>query len=308
MKQYDRATAEAIFGMCAFPESFVISDDGVFLNEEFRAYSPQNQVFDWTPAYDMDWAGSPNPLTAPILPIPFTANELAACMLDGPGQDIQNAIDRRIGYPLDEEVLQRFTCREREVANALGEAYALAAEGQSLIGEFDYKAENVAHALARQAEDANVQANTREGVFQAGLTFEEASQRRALAVASNADLSKQAERAMAATKTAWFAWRKAMVRHLLQPSEVGGTSNKSDAVPTKRVLASAVQDAAILDAIRKAGYDPLKFPKNPPGKPGIKAKIRNVLDGVKGTPFAGGGKRFEIAWGRLLASKQIVIL
>ena len=85
IRKHDKATAEAIFNMIGWPESVVIRDDGVYLNEDFRAHSPRDSVFDWTPAYDMDWDGAPNPITAPALPIPFTSNELAACMLDGPG-------------------------------------------------------------------------------------------------------------------------------------------------------------------------------------------------------------------------------
>ena len=47
--------------MIGWPESVVIRDDGVYLNEDFRAHSPRDSVFDWTPAYDMDWDGAPNP-------------------------------------------------------------------------------------------------------------------------------------------------------------------------------------------------------------------------------------------------------
>ncbi|MDD2728677.1 hypothetical protein [Malikia sp.] len=71
------------------------------------------------------------------------------------------------------------------------------------------------------------------------------------------------------------------------------------AAPAKRVLASQLQDAAILSAIREAGYDPQALPKNPPGKPGIKAAIRNALVGRAGTPFPELGRQFVKSWDRL---------
>lgn len=121
--------------MIDWPESVVIRDDGVYLNEDFCTYSPRDSVFDWTPAYDMDWEGAPNPITAPVLPIPFTINELAACMLDGPGSGIYHVLDSRIGYPLNEEALCGFSLRYRKVAEAIREAYASASEAQNLVGE-----------------------------------------------------------------------------------------------------------------------------------------------------------------------------
>lgn len=77
------------------------------------------------------------------------------------------------------------------------------------------------------------------------------------------------------------------------------------AAPAKRVLTSAIQDAAILAAIRKAGHDPLALPRNSPGKPGIKAAIRNSLVGVAGTPFPKEGRRFDKSWDRLRERREI---
>ena len=52
-------------------------------------------------------------------------------------------------------------------------------------------------------------------MFEHGITTDEASARRARAVASVADLKAQAERAQAAAADKWKVWRKAMVRQLL---------------------------------------------------------------------------------------------
>lgn len=220
--KFDKATAVAIFSMAGLHDSCTVRDDGVFINEEFRVHSPVDTVFDWTPAYDMDWPGSLNPITAPVLPLPFTASELAACMLDGPGSGIQEKLERRIGFALDEndDALTSLSLSEREVRNALCDAYAIAAEAQKQVGEFDYDDELKAQSLSREFDDANGKANTREGVFEPGITREESALRRARAVKSVADLKSQAQHSQAAVRAKWFAWRKAMVRQLLQPKAV----------------------------------------------------------------------------------------
>lgn len=70
------------------------------------------------------------------------------------------------------------------------------------------------------------------------------------------------------------------------------------------VQRSAAQDAAILNAIREAGHDPLTLPKNDSGKRGIKAVIREELKG-KHTLFPKFGRQFDKAWERLRARKEI---
>lgn len=66
--------------------------------------------------------------------------------------------------------------------------------------------------------------------------------------------------------------------------------------PAKPMQRFAAQDAAILAAIREIGRDPLALPVNEQGKPGVKAEIRDALDG-KGL-FA-GTTVFDKAWERL---------
>jgi hypothetical protein len=48
----------------------------------------------------------------------------------------------------------------------------------------------------------------------------------------------------------------------------------------KAVPRSKVQDDAIISELKKQGYDPLALPKNPPGKPGIPAKLKTSLLGI----------------------------
>ena len=220
---YDLATAKALMRF-AYPEyreqdpkPYEIRENGVFATDAFRDVCPPGTIFDWTPADEMGWPGSPNPDTAPFLPIPFDAAQLAAAMIDGPGQSIAHAMEHRLGYPLDDDALNRFSPRMRWMRDALTEAYAIAAAAQSVVGEFDHDQQARAHAMTQQYEDANEQANEREGVFQQGITSDEARARRARAVSSVADLKARTELAQATVAHKWTAWRNAMVWELLKP-------------------------------------------------------------------------------------------
>ena len=88
-------------------------------------------------------------------------------------------------------------------------------------------------------------------------------------------------------------------------SEPKASPEPVQAAPAKRVLASEIQDAAILKAIREAGYDPMALPKNPSGKNGVKNAIRNTIVGKPGTPFPKEGRQFDKSWERLRARKEI---
>jgi hypothetical protein len=204
---------------------YEIRENGVYATEAFRDVCQPGTIFNWTPADDMGWPGSPNPDTAPFLPIPFDAKQLAAAMIDGAGQSIAYAMEHRLGYPLNDGALNKLPDRMRWMRDALTEAYAVAAAAQSVVGEFDHDQQARAHAMAQQFEEANEQANDREGVFEQGIPPNEASARRARAVASVADLKAQTELEQAAVAKKWKAWRKAMVRQLLRADMRGDLSD-----------------------------------------------------------------------------------
>lgn len=231
---------------------YIQRDDGLYVNESYRDVCPAGTIFDWTPADEMDWPGSPNPDTAPFLPIPFTASDLAICMLDGIGQSIQFALDSRIGYPLDDGALGSFRARHRWMRDVLEEAYTLAAAAQLVVGEFDHDEETRADALVHRHDEANVQANDREGVFEQGITPLEASARRARAVASVAELKEQARCARTTINDKWKAWRKAMVRQLLQPQPDGFSVLQVTPVAESSRSASTVKGKASRSSWRSA--------------------------------------------------------
>jgi hypothetical protein len=63
------------------------------------------------------------------------------------------------------------------------------------------------------------------------------------------------------------------------------------------------QEAAILETIRKFGYDPQRLPKNDEGKSGVKAR---VCDALKASPLFEAKTAFNKAWDRLRANKEII--
>jgi hypothetical protein len=255
--KYDHATAKAIFEMIGWPESWVIRDDGVFVEDGFRCSSPIDKAFDWTPAYDMDWPGAPNPMTAPTLPIEFTARELAASMIDGVGRQIQDALNSRIGYALDDAALQDLCSgsHRRWVREALTEAYDVARQAQDVVGELDHDQQQRAYDLSAQYGHAYGQALEREKVMERVIigkhkngnpeyggfiaTGDEYLLRLARAKESVAVQKAQAEQAKEQADAALKAWRKAMVRQLLQPQAT--TPSPAPVVPTSEE--SAEEDA-----------------------------------------------------------------
>lgn len=82
----------------------------------------------------------------------------------------------------------------------------------------------------------------------------------------------------------------------------GAMPTESLTVP-KRMMASTAQDAAILQAIRSAGYDPKKLPKNASGKGGVKQTIRKTL--AQHQLFHSRSTVFRHAWERLRSSGEI---
>ena len=251
-RAYDVITAKAILEL-AFPsEEFAPYDlraDGVYQSEQFLDASPPGMAFDWAPPYDMNWQGAPDPMSAPMLPIPFTAAELAAFMLDGVGGMIPETLGARIGYPVDEAVLPD-SPRWRVVREALQAAYALAEAAQAVVGEFDHAEQRAADELRKKYSEARSQAIERERVMErvivgekkdgspeygAFIPRDEYLHRLELAKSSVAELEAQSTHAQDAVSSKWRAWRAAMVLQLLAP-EVGTSP------PPRAGTASSVQN------------------------------------------------------------------
>lgn len=82
--------------------------------------------------------------------------------------------------------------------------------------------------------------------------------------------------------------------------------SRPDTTPNtpKPVSRAVAQDAAILQAIRSMGYDPLKLPVPPAGRRGVKADVRAALE-KKNQIFPTRSKVFEKAWQRLRDAGEI---
>lgn len=250
-REYDRETAERLFGLALWeaeplkqgdekkvhPLYFVVND-GVYLTDDVLALCNHQQLgssMDWIPALDMDWPGSPNPATAPILPIPFTADQLAACMLDGIGHVIWTYVGTRIGDRLGPSDLPKLSDQSGWVSDALREAYETAAAAQREVGEFDYGAQQQVRELVSKYDDARDAAYAREGVSDPSVEIDEYRRRRERAKKSVADLKTRSEQAVATSNAEWRVWRKAMVRRLLGPDAVQTEANW-DVVPIPKRL------------------------------------------------------------------------
>ncbi len=117
------------------------------------------------------------------------------------------------------------------------------------------------------------------------------------------------------------AWRNAQAgRWIKDPKQPGGmkwqrgpdwmfpiaaqllTQSSSTALagPQQR---SAAQDAVIIQAIAKNGFDPLHLPKPPSGKPGVKKAMR---DAVSNNQLFVGKTVFDKTWERLASRGDIV--
>lgn len=74
---------------------------------------------------------------------------------------------------------------------------------------------------------------------------------------------------------------------------------------TKPLPKMRQQENVIIDAIKKLGHDPQKLPKNPAGKPGVKAKVREL---IQHPPLFDNPDIFDNAWERLSKYKEISYL
>lgn len=224
-KETAKFIAELVNNQSGGYEFLEFRDDGqppgVYVSETYIGLFPSGvegieagNVFEWNPACDTE--DDTDPEATPLLPVPFTAKELAAFLLYGVGDYIQERLGR-IGQ-LDEDQLSKLGgVRKKLPRQALRAAYAEAERAQQIVGLPDIETQELAYSLSEQLDEAEREENHRQGVFARDISPEEASRRRALVVESLAELRKrtQVAKSEAAAKTA--QWRSAMVRQLLEP-------------------------------------------------------------------------------------------
>ena len=125
-----------------------------------------DEDFFWNPAWELE--DGPSPLTAPLLPIPFTAQDLSALLVGTISCFIRDQFGE-IGHLNESKLESCLGKKGREAKKALREAYALAADAMAVVGTpetLDASTdegrrkwrEAMVRALLERAEDAESQA------------------------------------------------------------------------------------------------------------------------------------------------------
>lgn len=232
---------------------FILREDGIYLSPSYRYNSFTGEGDDWSQVHEMEGPNAPNPLTALVLPIPFTAEQLGAFVVDGVGAIIADLLGCRIGDLLNEQALDKYFkhARFREVREVLQCAFEKLAKAQAVVGKYDEKWDERAETARRQYIEANMLGNKTDGVFESGISRGEAEQRRARVAASVAELRKLSQQVMDEAEKAWSAWRKAMVLQLEVESQAAtqvpmGQSVKPRTAPAKWPWVKLAQEEANL--------------------------------------------------------------
>ena len=154
-------------------------------NYDFRedgAWLRPNSVEDtlnWTPACELAEApNSPDPLSTPALPFPFTARHLAAFMLDGWGWFLHErfAGEDRQADPQMVRVLLGGV-RDAKPREAIAGAFSALAMARQLFGEPDATLADAEHAAKRAFDEATERAEQLHDWREGGLTEPERTAR-----------------------------------------------------------------------------------------------------------------------------------
>jgi hypothetical protein len=144
--QYGQAVARAILEVAAQDEIgtiFRIDDKGVWVDD------PGTALHAWHPAMEISVPGSPDPLSVPSLPFPFTARELAAFAMSGMGRFISETFFGDGPFEAEnegpwgndpkhrEEMLARLEPRATKAREVLDAAYVAYGAAQGSVPPID---------------------------------------------------------------------------------------------------------------------------------------------------------------------------
>ena len=241
MKTYGIEDAKAIIGEkdnCKIGGQWIeFTENGLHLRTSDLQNDPSQQLL-WKYVCELDGPDAPNPLTAPCLPFPFTANQLAAFMLDGVGAVIPSIYGDWETGP-DQGMLDTISVLGREPKTALKVAYNAFRTTQHSVGAYPLHLQKQADRLARIFNYMNLRANTREGVFAEGITSAEARTRRERAKRTLSEIAVRCDQAIEAYQAEFRPWRKSMVQQLLRSHDHGSgpmnIADVTDQVPSWRV-------------------------------------------------------------------------
>ena len=215
-KRFTKAVGEMI--ALRFIEDWATSDDdGIRVKPGVEENDPA-QVLSWTPACEMEgWPDSQEASTYPALPYPFTAKELAAFLLAGAGSMVAEYYGDFSDGP-DEDNLQALGIKAGHARDALRQAYTEIRLAIAEVGEVDQQLQQKAQALRHQFNDANLEANRREGLWEPGISEDERRVRRERARQSVEELKMEMDSVGRDADSALKNWNAAMVKALLYPA------------------------------------------------------------------------------------------
>ena len=216
MQTFNDRHAREILEPCGIDRYITIDERGVWPKVEHDATDGTN-LFRWRTARVFQGEpGAPEVADTPMLPLPFTARDLAAFMLEGVGAlaagfygDYANGPDPASLNAIDPDSNAR---------TAIVQAYAARREAEQIVEAYPLELEAKADRARKAYNKANSEANIREGVSDSIPGTNDSSDRRARAVASIAELEKQYDRATKAYQKEQEKWMNLMVRELLKPA------------------------------------------------------------------------------------------
>ncbi len=214
MQQYGKEAVKEII-KAYLREWAVIDDSGVRLSNTCLEYDP-TQTLHWKFACELEGSDAPDPLEAPCLPIPCSANQLAAFMLDGIGAVLPTIYGDWANGPY-QSILDGMGILANKPRDALKGAYQAYRDAEAVVGKMDATLEIQKYQLAEELEQKNEEANAREGVFTPNVSEDDRRASRRRAQASIARFKVLSDNADAAYQAAFKVWRKAMANQLLSP-------------------------------------------------------------------------------------------
>lgn len=196
---------------------FSVNEAGVFPGIKYEAkwLTSESLLLRWMPARELD-DPTIEVAATPILPFDFTAKQLAAFMLAGPGSLVADFYGDWGDGP-DSASLRRID-PDSKAHTAIVQAYAVYRETEKIVGPYPSELDNKAERARKAWGAANKDANQREGVFDSEPRTKESTASRERAKAATAALEEEMKTATAEAKAAHDKWLEAMVRELLEPA------------------------------------------------------------------------------------------
>ncbi len=218
-------------------------EDGVYIRDGYVENDPIG-LFTWTPACELEGPEAPDALTAPALPIPFTARELGAFLLNGVGAHIVGCYGGSYECGPDKGMLNDLGIRAGKAREALHAAYVAILDAQNTVGALDEAKQNRAAELKNKYADEYDTAFERENVMERVIIGKHKNGnpeygdfipndeyllrfKRAKEAVSTLEL--QALQAKTEADTERNAWLKCMVRQLLQHQTAPATDTATPA-------------------------------------------------------------------------------